>query len=338
MLTRLRTNRQRLVVSTVSGQIAHPVAGATAYRIGMDGVSRILPGTGGIVTNQRIGDPCIGVAGDHVEPGVALHNNGREVTGPRNGPNNALITLACVGNRATIISGPCVGKSGVVTGKHGGVNHVLVDFDQGVLERLRIGDKVQIRSHGAGLALADLCEVTVMNCDPGLLSKWLRFDGGRIVAAVTHLVPFFVMGSGLGKNTAWRGDYDIQLSDPRIVERFQLGSLRYGDLVAILGANNGFGPSARTTHVTLGVIVHSDSTVSGHGPGVTPLVSGPRQLISLSRRPRANLAAILGIREPAPPVQRRTLVASQSARVLARGGPWTPQGLVNASGLPTFER
>jgi hypothetical protein len=74
----------------VAGQIAHPIGQANPYRIGNDGVPRVLPGTGGIVLNHRIGDRCVGLAGDHIEPGVALHNNSREVVGPRDGPNNAL--------------------------------------------------------------------------------------------------------------------------------------------------------------------------------------------------------------------------------------------------------
>ncbi|TNY08151.1 DUF4438 domain-containing protein, partial [Escherichia coli] len=122
----------------MQGQIAHPVGRATPYRIGYDGVPRVLPGTGGIVLNRRIGDLCVGLAGDHIEPGVALHNNSREVIGPRDGPNNALITYACVGNRATVLSGLARGQRGWATGKHGGVNHALVDFPTAVLQRLAI--------------------------------------------------------------------------------------------------------------------------------------------------------------------------------------------------------
>ena len=113
----LSMNLDRLVMSSVEGQIAHPVAAANPYRVGRDGVPRVLPGTGGITLNQRIGDRCVGLASDHTEPGVALHNNGREIVGPRNGPNNALLTYACVGNRARVVSGPCRGARGLVRGR-----------------------------------------------------------------------------------------------------------------------------------------------------------------------------------------------------------------------------
>jgi Domain of unknown function (DUF4438) len=308
-----RMNLPDLVMVGVLGQIAHPVGQANPYRIGHDGVPRMLPSTGGIVLNHRIGDRCVGLAGDHIEPGVALHNNNREVVGPRNGPNNALITYACVGNRARIVSGPCSGKRGLVTGKHGGVNHVLVDFAPAILRRLRIGDRIQIDSCGLGVRLLDHPDVTVLNAAPRLLHRWgLVERDGVLHAPVTHLVPAALMGSGLGKNTAWRGDYDIQLADARAVRRYRLGSLRFGDLVAIVDADTRFGPIYRQGRVTIGVVVHGDSTASGHGPGVTALLTGPIHRLRPLHAPQANLAVTFGLRALPPARSYRTL-AGQSA-------------------------
>lgn len=303
-----RINGDELVIVSVAGQIAHPIGRANPYRIGYDGVPRVLPGTGGIVLNQRIGDPCIGLAGDHIEPGVALHNNGREVVGPRDGPNNALMTYACVGNIAEVLNGRMAGQRGVVTGKHGGINHVLVDFPSGVLAGLAIGDRIQIRSHGLGVRFPQFSELEAMNCAPALLRHWgLRVRDGAIHVPVTHFVPAVLMGSGLGKNTAWRGDYDIQMSDRVLRNRYRLGSLRFGDIVAIVNADVRRGPSVRQGRVTLGVIVHGDSTASGHGPGVTPLITGPASQLRPYLDTRANLAGILRIRTPQPPRGRATL-------------------------------
>jgi hypothetical protein len=301
-------NGTELVIVTVQGQIAHPVGQATPYRIGYDGVPRVLPGTGGIVLNRRIGDLCVGLAGDHIEPGVALHNNSREVVGPRDGPNNALLTYACVGNRAEVISGRAAGQRGLVTGKHGGVNHVLVDFPTPVLERLSIGDRIQIRSHGLGLRMTGCTAIEVLNCSPALLQRWgLRVRDRRLQVPVTHLVPARLMGSGLGKNTAWRGDYDIQLADAASRRRWRLDSLRFGDMVAIVGADTRRGPSVREGRVTVGVIVHGDSTVSGHGPGVTPLLTGPAAWLQPVVQTSANLAEIFGVRRAVPAKPQATL-------------------------------
>ncbi|MFM6059625.1 MAG: DUF4438 domain-containing protein, partial [Microcystis aeruginosa] len=49
----LRINQPDLVMVAVAGQIAHPVGQANPYRIGHDGIPRILPATGGVVLNQR---------------------------------------------------------------------------------------------------------------------------------------------------------------------------------------------------------------------------------------------------------------------------------------------
>jgi hypothetical protein len=116
-----------------------------------------------------------------------------------------------------------------------------------------------------------------------------------------------MMGSGLGRNMAWRGDYDIQLADEDMRRRFRLGSLRYGDLVAIAHADNQYGPIYRQRHLTIGVIVHGDSTASGHGPGVTPLLTGPAHLLHPSYDARANLAALFAIRPPTIPRQYEPL-------------------------------
>lgn len=310
-----RLNRDELVAVTVQGQAAHPVARASPYRIGYDGVPRVLPGTGGIVLNRRIGDLCVGLAGDHVEPGVALHNNGREVVGPRDGPNNALITYACVGNAAEVISGEARGARGLVTGKHGGVNHVLVDFAPAVLRRLAIGDRVRIVSIGLGLRLPGHPRIELMNCAPALLERWgVEERDGRLFVPVTHLVPSRVMGSGLGKNSAWRGDYDIQLADRATRQRHRLGSLRFGDFVAITDADTRRGPIYRGGRVTIGVVVHGDSTVAGHGPGVTPLITGPSSLLRPRLAAQANLAEVFNVR-PAEPARERLPLAERDRRL-----------------------
>ena len=310
-----RINLDDLVMVTVAGQIAHPVGHANPYRIGQDGIPRVLPATGGIVLNHRIGDRCVGLAGDHIEPGVALHNNQREVVGPRNGPNTALITYACVGNRAMVVSGPCTGQLGLVTGKHGGVNHVLVDFPPLVLRGLRIGDRIQIYSFGLGLQLLDYPEISVFNCAPALLKRWgLRDQYSRLQAPVTHLIPAAIMGSGLGKNTVWRGDYDIQLFDDDICRRYRLGSLRFGDMVAIQHGEARFGPSYRRGRITIGLVVHGDSTVSGHGPGVTVLLSGPAEQLRPIHDPQANLAALFGLRALPSARGYRPLIAASTRK------------------------
>jgi hypothetical protein len=293
-----RMNIRDLPMVAVMGQIAHPVGRPSPYRVGHDGIPRILPGTGGIVVNFRIGDRCVGLAGDHIEPGAALHNNSREIIGEKNGPNLALLTYACVGNLAQVVTGPSKGKQGVVSGKHGGVEHILVDFPTSVLRRLRIGDRIQVYSYGLGLRLRDHPGVSVFNCSPRLVRRWgMRSRQGKLQVPVTHLIPAAIMGSGIGRDNVIRGDYDIQLFDPDIRRRFRLESLRFGDFVAIIHSDNKSGRAYRRGSITIGVVVHGDSTVSGHGPGVSTLLTAEGRYMEPLRDPNANLAMVLGLRK-----------------------------------------
>lgn len=308
----LKTNVRDLVAVSVQGQIAHPVGKASPYRIGQDGIPRVLPGTGGIVLNHRVGDRCVGLVGDHIEPGVSLHNNTPEIVGPKNGPNVALLTYSCVGNFARVVTGPCEGERGVVIGKHGGIDHVIVDFPPATLRKLRIGERIQITSYGMGLNFLKFPSISIFNSSPRLISQWgLREEGHRLFVPVTHVIPAAIMGSGLGKNSVVKGDYDIQLFDAEIVKRFGLNALRFGDLVGIIDAENRFGRSYQQGQITIGVVVHGDSTVSGHGPGVTTLLVGPSKSLKLGRDTGANLAKILGIRKLSPVRRYPTLIQAE---------------------------
>ncbi|WP_404368889.1 DUF4438 domain-containing protein [Corallococcus coralloides] len=297
-----RTNESRMVASAVAGQVSHPLARASPYRMGRDGVPRLLPGTGGIVLNRRVGDRAVGLAADHMEAGVSLHNPARDAVGRLGGPNRGLMFLACVGNRARVTSGPMTGAEGTVVGKHGGINHVIVDFPPEVKRQLCIGDRVQLDAYGQGLELPDFPQVRALNLSPRLLRRWgVRTEGGRLVVPVTHTIPAGLMGSGFGRSEGVLGDLDIQLSDARLVRRHRLNALRLGDLVAICPLDYRFGPSRRAGVVTVGVVVHSDSKVAGHGPGVTPLLIGPAERVRLVRRPQANVALVLGLRQSVAP-------------------------------------
>ena len=304
-----RLNLAELAMVAVAGEVAPPAQAGSLYRIGRDGVPQVLPGPGGIVLNHRVGDPCVGLAADHLEPGVSIMSRRRALKGRADADNRALNTYCCIGNVVRVLSGECRGGNGVVTGKHGGVDHLLVDFNSKLLRRLAIGDKVQVYSYGLGLRLLEHRGLTLFNCSPQLINRWgLRRMGKALGVPVTHTIPAAVMGSGLGRDSACHGDYDIQLFDPQVRRRFRLGSLRFGDVVAVRGSDSRFGRSFHSGFTTIGVVVHGDSIKSGHGPGLVSLISGPAALIKPLHQPRANLAAILGLREPAAPTIRATLL------------------------------
>jgi hypothetical protein len=110
------------------------------------------------------------------------------------------------------------------------------------------------------------------------------------------MVPGKIMGSGLGSEQTWTGDYDIQLFDEQTVEEYGLADLRFGDFVAVLDTDHTFGRIYKQGAVSIGIVVHSDCYTSGHGPGVTTLLTTkvPGK-IEAHVDPGANLATILGI-------------------------------------------
>jgi hypothetical protein len=293
----LRTNEDKLVKISVVGEVVSPVFGRDVYRITAQGNPVVLPGVGGITYNIRVGDPASGWQADHVEPGVSVENREND---PRfgQGANAAFNVLSCVGNEAAIISGDAKGSKGVVTGKHGGIEHVLVDVQPEVMDKLVIGDKFLVKAFGVGLQLLDAPHVTVMNLDPKFLTAMKpRLKGDKLEVPVTHIVPAAVMGSGLGANQTYSGDYDIQLFDEKVRKQFGLDDLRLGDLVAIIDADHTFGRIYKQGAISVGITVHTNCVIAGHGPGVTTLFTSSTGKIIPRIDKKANIASILKLRK-----------------------------------------
>lgn len=292
----MKTNVDNLVRISVIGEVVSPIFGRSPYRISSDGKPLVLPGVGGITYNVRVGDPAVGWMADHVEPSVSIENKEKDERFPQ-GPNYALNFLSCVGNQAAVVSGDAKGEKGVVTGKHGGIEHVLVDFPEAVMERMVIGDKVLVKAFGVGLKLFDFPEVKVMNLDPTFLEAIKpRGEKGVLEFPVTHTVPARVMGSGLGADNVYSGDYDIQLFDEGTKKEYGLEDLRLGDLVAILDADHSYGRIYRKGAVSIGIVTHTDCVISGHGPGVTTLLTSSTSKLIPRIDSRANIASILKLR------------------------------------------
>jgi hypothetical protein len=292
----LRTNVDKLVKISVVGEVASPVYGRGIYNISAEGVPMVLPGVGGITYNVRVGDPACGWEADHVEPGVSIENKEND---PRfgQGANTALNVLSCVGNEAVVVSGDAKGSKGVVTGKHGGIEHVLVDFQPETLEKLMLGDKVLVKAFGVGLKLLDFPEIKVMNMEPRFLEALdPKPSGDKLEVPVTHVIPAAIMGSGLGANQTYSGDYDIQLFDEVTRKEYGLDDLRLGDLVAILDADHSYGRIYRKGAVSVGIVVHTNCVTSGHGPGVTTLFTSSTGKIAPKIDSKANIAYLLKLR------------------------------------------
>src|SRR3989338_4009837 len=164
----LRTNENQLVQFALQGSIIPPLC--FGWEVTRRGEGKIFPSVGGITYNVKIGDSVFGFEADHVEPGVSCIAGGFNDRRTAN-PNLSFNAYTCIGNVATLVSGAAKGKMGTVTGHHGGVEHVLIDFSDAVLRKLTYDDKILIRGVGQGLKLLDYPEITVTGLDPKLLKK-----------------------------------------------------------------------------------------------------------------------------------------------------------------------
>lgn len=284
-----KINAERLVMQSVMGAVHHPVMG-TPYRMDTLGMGHVLPATGGITYNVKIGDSVFAMECDHVEPGVSMQN-------PDKMENAALNTLACVGNVATVVSGDAKGDKGFVTGTHGGIEHVLVYFPAETLEKMAVGDKIQVRSQGQGMNIEGFEQtVSAMNMDPGLFEKMnITVEGGVLKVPVAAKVPAYLMGSGIGAATAHNGDYDIMTADHDEIMRNGLDKLRYGDIVLLQDCDTSCGRGYLRGAVTIGIVVHSDCVKMGHGPGVTTLLTCKTPVIEGVLNQKANLADYMSV-------------------------------------------
>jgi hypothetical protein len=292
----LKTNEARIVEFLLQCQPGQPRTRAN-WGVDHQGTPFILPSIGGITVNIQVGDSAFGWAGDHVEPGVSCT---ADTKNPFEHPNTGVQLYACAGNKATIVGGEAKGAIGVVLGHHGGSEHVIVDFPREVKEKLTYDDKIIINARGLGLQLVDYPEITLFNLDPELLKKMKIVEaGGKLVVPVTTRVPAACMGSGIGSSHVATGDYDIMTSDEQTNQAYGLDKIRFGDFVALLDHDNRYGRAYHQGAVTIGVVVHSDCRLAGHGPGVTTLMTCPTALIEPVIDAQANIADLLGIGTPA---------------------------------------
>jgi hypothetical protein len=293
----LRTNEDRLVEMAVQGSPIYPRF--FGWEVSHQGNPLALPSVGGIVYNVKVGDSVYGLMGDHIEPAVSATASHDKL---KDNPNSGFNALSCVGNEVRLISGEAKGATGMVVGHHGGVEHVMIDFPQSALEKMSHDDKLLIRCFGLGLKLLDFPDISLYGTSPKLLhGMGLRFEKGRLVVPVAAKIPAVLMGSGLGSAQPFKGDYDMQTSDPRTLEEHGLTDLRFGDIVAIIDHQCHYGYAYLKGAVTIGVVVHSDSFLAGHGPGVQALFTTQKkdliipELFEISSTQRANVGHWLGI-------------------------------------------
>jgi hypothetical protein len=282
-------NRDELVVTALLGAVTSPAMDGNPYEVTARGEPIVPVGAGGICYNVRVGMPASGWAGETVEPGVSISN-------PIDNANMALHVFACVGNRVTVRTGAASGAHGTVTGKHEAFRsfqHVLVHVDGETLEQLLPGDQLLVRACGRGMRVPALPGIACQSLGPELWDAWApRLRNGRLAVRVAAIVPPELMGSGSGRLSA-ATSIEIQSTDQEMLRRHGLDALRLGDLVAVRDWDAAYFTGYREGALTIGVVAHGDSRLSGHGPGLTILLSCSDGSIEPEIDGEANVATIL---------------------------------------------
>jgi Domain of unknown function (DUF4438) len=279
----------RPVAVNLAGSAESPSIGSTPFRVDIDGHPYVPVGDGGIVLGVELGQSVSALDGDHVAAGVTIAH-------PDPAANFALTAYSCIGNPVRVTSGDAQGTLGVVIGKRGEAGRVIVSLPPSALARLQPGDGMSIRAFGQGSTIDGAPTVDFLNIDPGLVGP-LGFaaEDGVVRVTVAGVIGSRLAGNGVGRPAQmWDVDLAFPAGDPL------LGQLRLGDLVAVHDLDVRHNIGYRRGWVTIGVIVHGDSPQPGHGPGLTPLATGPIESfhIEVSRGDRAALDYALDVFRP----------------------------------------
>jgi hypothetical protein len=257
------------VAMNLAGVVEFPTVGSTPYRIDRDGRPYVPVGDGGIVLGVRLGDPVSAFAADHAAPGATIAH-------PDQAARLALTAWSCIGNPVRVRDGGAAGATGFVLGKRGEEGRVVVGLPEEALARLRPGDGISVRAFGQGAALQGApTDVHLLNLDPRLLAVLgVAVTGQRVTVPVRAVVPSRLAGNGVGRPAQmWDLDLAFPVGDPT------LAALRLGDLLAIADLDVRHNMGFRRGWMTVGVVVHGDSPQPGHGPGVTPVLTGPAAVL-----------------------------------------------------------
>ena len=273
-------NAGRLVRTRLSAIIQPTRANAA---VSPDGRLQVRPGQGGVTLGIALGSPAGGWVADHLEPGVSLSH-------PDPAANSALQSLACAGNRVTMVDGPAAGAEGVVFGKHGAVLAMFAGAD---LARTAPGEWAVVVAEGVGLAVEGEPDFVCHSCSPQLLERLLvgRDAEGRLRVLIRRVLPAETAAAGIGM-PVWRFNMDLHVDQEPFAELTH--DLRFGDIVAVQGQDHRFGRQYRKDWLCVGVIAHGVSIAGGHGFGFMTLLTAPSDRIVLEEADDAALGRFLG--------------------------------------------
>ena len=286
MISNIKTNEKQLIKMSIGGYATQPSFKNPGYIPNNDGQAVIYPGMFGVVNNVKVGDKAFGWAGDHIEPGVSIDSENLN-------EHFALHYLVCTGNQAIVRSGEAKGGIGIVTGEHA---RNLVHFNQKILNKICIGDQIDIITHGRGLKLLDFPNIELKKIDPKLLkSMTLKVVNKKLIVDVAIELPIRIMGSGAELNSEYV-DQDLMSGDRNLLKKLKIDQMRLGDLIVINHADHRWGRSYKKNHISIAICIHGDSVMTGHGPGIMTIMTGHKKDLGWKINKKANIKNLLKIK------------------------------------------
>ena len=282
----LISNVESLIQMAVAGYVSQPSFKNPGYIPNNDGKSVIYPGMFGVVNNVKVGDKAFGWAGDHIEPGVSIDSE-------HINEHFALHYMVCTGNKAIVRSGEAKGSIGIVTGEHA---RNLVHFEQKTLDKICVGDQIDIITHGRGLKLLDFPDIELKKIDPNLLKSMnLKIVDKKLIVDVAMELPIRIMGSGAELNSEYV-DQDLMSGDRSLMKKLKIDQMRLGDLIVINHADHRWGRSFKKDYISIAICIHGDSVMTGHGPGIMTIMTGKRKNLGWKINKKANIKNILRVK------------------------------------------
>ena len=282
----LISNVESLIQMAVAGYVSQPSFKNPGYIPNNDGKSVIYPGMFGVVNNVKVGDKAFGWAGDHIEPGVSIDSE-------HINEHFALHYMVCTGNKAIVRSGEAKGSIGIVTGEHA---RNLVHFEQKTLDKICVGDQIDINTHGRGLKLLDFPDIELKKIDPNLLKSMnLKIVDKKLIVDVAMELPIRIMGSGAELNSEYV-DQDLMSGDRSLMKKLKIDQMRLGDLIVINHADHRWGRSFKKDYISIAICIHGDSVMTGHGPGIMTIMTGKRKNLGWKINKKANIKNILKVK------------------------------------------
>jgi hypothetical protein len=156
---------------------------------------------------------------------------------------------------------------------------VLVQFREADLRKMAIDDNILVEARGLGFALPDYGDISVYSIDPAVfLSLPIEEKDGKLHIPVAGVIPSHLIGSGVGDLNTRGHDCDLMAAEWDEIAALKLDRLKFGDIVYIQDFDSTFGRQYKKGAFSIGVILHGDSILSGHGPGITTFLSSKRTI------------------------------------------------------------